>query len=123
MKYTYGFNQYAARDRIINHSLVNEEYLRYSRKEDQEHVIQCSKIFNLRVEFIMELQAKLQRVKHEDVIDDEIENIIYDIRQYLVNRENFSTNQQYIGFKVLFRRYAVKNWSEMDFRYNKIQRI
>ena len=41
----------------------------------------------------MELQAKLQRVKHEDVIDDEIENIIHDIRQYLVNRENFLTNQ------------------------------
>ena len=47
--------------------------------------------------------------------------IIYDIRQYLVNREEFSTNQQHIGFQVLFRGYAVKNWFDMDFSMIKFK--
>jgi len=93
IKCAYGFNQYAARDKIINHRLINEECLRCSRKEDWAHVIQYPHTFELKVEFIIELQTKLKRVKHEDVIDDKIEAIIYDIRQYLVNREEFLTNQ------------------------------
>jgi len=56
------------------------------------------KILDLKVDFMIELQLKLLRVKYKDVIEDEIEKIIKDIRWLLVNREDFTTNQQHIGF-------------------------
>ena len=55
LKCAYGLNQYAVRDRIINHGLINEECPQCSQKEDWAYVIQCPKTFDLKVEFIMEL--------------------------------------------------------------------
>ena len=80
LKCYYGFNHYAARDRIVNHRLVNKECLQYSRKEDWDHIVQCRKTFNLKVDFIINIKAKLIKAKHESITEEVIDLIIKDIR-------------------------------------------
>ena len=43
------------------------------------------------------------KAKYELILEDIIDKIIIDIRRYLVNQDDFETNQQYLGFKALFR--------------------
>ena len=52
----FRFNHYVSRDRIINYGMAVEECPRCSQREDWYHVIQCFKTFELKVNFIIELQ-------------------------------------------------------------------
>ena len=48
------------------------------------------------------------KTKHPDMIEDEIDSMIRDVRQYLANRtEGFKINQQYLGMQALFRGYPI----------------
>ena len=49
------------------------------------------------------------KVKYESILEELIDKTIIDIRRYLVNLDDFETNQQYLGFKTLFRGYAITN--------------
>ena len=52
--------------------------------------------------------------------------MINDIRKYLIERNDYETNQQYIGFKVLFKGYVIKNWYKANFnatKYAKLNKI
>ena len=49
--------------------------------------------------------------------------MINDIRKYLIDRKDQETNQQYIGFKALFRGYMIKAWKEMNFNIIKYAKL
>ena len=58
--------------------------------------------------------------------EKEVMQMINDIRKYLINRNDYKTNQQYIGFKALFRGHVIKNWQEANFnimKYGKLNEI
>ena len=58
--------------------------------------------------------------------EEEVMQMINDIRKYLINRNDYETNQQYIGFKTLFRSYMIKNYQEANFnimKYRKLNKI
>ena len=57
--------------------------------------------------------------KHGNIDEEEINKMIKDIRKFLVNREEFETNQQYLGFEVLFRGFVIRLWFGTDFSNNK----
>ena len=40
--------------------------------------------------------------KGDQVMEREVDKMIKDIRNFLVGQEEFLTNQQYIGFEVMF---------------------
>ena len=64
--------------------------------------------------------------RDDNISEEEINTMIKDIRNFLVNRENYETNQQYLEFEVLFRSYIIKAWFGSNFssskyrEYNKI---
>ena len=66
------------------------------------------------------------KAKHESITEELINTMAMDIWRYLVNHDNFETNQQYLGFRALFRGYVVKNWNEIDFsikRFRKCNKV
>ena len=58
---------------------------------------------------MIELKEKLMKARYESITAELIDEMIIDIRKYLVNKEKFTTNQQYISMRMLFRGYTVKN--------------
>ena len=64
---------------------------------------QCKK-----AEFIKPLAIELVKWKPPDIEEEEVMQIINNIRKYLINRNDMKMNQQYLGFKVLFRGYVIK---------------
>ena len=93
LKYCYSFNYYVARERIINYGLINEECLWCSRKEDWDHIIQCPKTLKLKVDFVIELKEKLMKARYKMILEKLIDEMIMDIRKYLVNKNEFTINQ------------------------------
>ena len=55
----------------------------------------------------------------------EIFEIIEDILRYLENDESndYETNQGIIGLQHLFRGYAVKVWTDLDFNFSRFNRL
>ena len=104
IKCSNGFNQYAARDKVLNYRLAVKECPRCSQHEIQAHIIQCKETFKMRVDFIINLKDKLTKHKHLMVSDKEIDKMIYDIRMFLVENKKLKTNQQYIRFEAMFCR-------------------
>ena len=47
----------------------------------------------------MSFKVKLIKDKNETIKEDKIDNIMYDIRMFLVNREEYQINQEFIGLK------------------------
>ena len=94
LKYSYGFNHYAARNKVINCGLVSKKYPRCSRRETQYHVVQYNETIELKVEFMIKLKQKLMKTKYSDIMEDKINSMIRDIRRYLMNRvDSLETNQ------------------------------
>ena len=46
----------------------------------------------------------------------EIMNMINGIWKYLISREDWEINQQYVGFKALFIGIVMKAWKEINFK-------
>ena len=63
----------------------------------------------LKVDFIIELIQKFMKVRKDSISKSLIDIIIIDIFRYLVGRDDYETNQQYLGFKALFCGYIIKN--------------
>ena len=62
------------------------------------------------------------KTKYPDIIEDEINSIIQDIRRYLVNKvDGLETNQQYIRMKALFCRYPIIAQFGTNFQTTKYQ--
>ena len=59
------------------------------------------------------------KYKHPDLAEKEINQMIMDIRQFLVNGESFQTNQQYIRYKALFHSFVVQAWNRNNFEGTK----
>ena len=77
---------------MINFGLINEEYLRCSRREDWDYIIQCYTMLDLKVDFIIELKDKLMKARHKLIMEELSDKMIMDIRWYLVNRDEFEIN-------------------------------
>ena len=75
---------------------------------------------NLRkVDYIVELKDKLMNIKYGNIEEEEIDKIIKDIKKFLVKRDDFEMNQQYLGFKALFRGFVIRSWFGTDFSNDK----
>ena len=84
LKYVYGFNNYSLRDQNINKGLSDSDCPRYSNEESQEHVVQCEQTRRFRVDFLVELQTKLEQVWDRGNNEQEINDIIFDIRIFFM---------------------------------------
>ena len=58
-----------------------------------------------------------------NIEEEEVMQMINNIRKYLIDRNDYETNQWYIGFKVLFRSYVIKNWQEANFNITKYVKL
>ena len=64
--------------------------------------------------------------KGDQVTEREVDKMIKDIRNFLVGREEFLTNQQYIGFEAIFQGYLLKDQFGYNFslsKYNECNKI
>ena len=92
-----------------------------------EHVVQYRYNNECKVEFILKIQDEFDKIKQKTVKEEEIEQMLYNIRMFLVNcKEEFMTNQSYISFQNIFRGFIIKVWSGTNFgskkyvKYNKV---
>jgi len=74
----------------------------------------CSKVDELKDEFLDKLKIKLLELEDADDVAHEVIQIISDIKVYLEGRGSFVTNQQKIGFKQLFHGFIIKDWFDED---------
>ena len=72
--------------------MIVEECPWCSRYKIWSHIIQYKTIFELKVDYIVELKDKLINVKHGEIKEEEINEMIKDIRKFLVNRDEFKMN-------------------------------
>ena len=47
--------------------------------------------------------------KYPSIGEDEIDKMIIKIRMFLANHKEYKTNQQFIGYKALFRGFIINN--------------
>ena len=88
---------------------TTNECRRCSEVETWEHVVQCRKIVNMRVEFVQDLYEDLKKVQTLDVSHAELRLLTNDTRKFMrEDADDFETNQQIIGMKCLFRCFSVK---------------
>ena len=72
------------------------------------------------------MKEKLIKVKDNTTNKEDIDKMMYNIKIFFVNQDEYQINKIYIGFKYLFYSYVVKVWkginlSEQKYnRYNKI---
>ena len=92
IKCSYGYNQYVTREKMINNGITVNDCTRYRRREDWAYVTQCQSLTKTNVNFLIELQDKLLQKKYLIVTKSEIEDIIRDIRKFLINNNDFVTN-------------------------------
>ena len=59
LKYCYRFNHYAARDSNTNAKIISNKYLRYSKVEDQNYIVQYSKPLEFKLDFIIDIKVNL----------------------------------------------------------------
>ena len=85
--------------------------------------MQCAgNLLEAKVDFIIDLYAKLMKLKLNTISDQVICNMIADIREYSRNRDKFRTNQGHPGIKNLFRSFAISLWEGANFRLNKYRK-
>ena len=94
ISYSLWFNHYSIRESLINNNLKGGEYPRYSEPETGDYMIKCSKIKDLRREFIVETAKVLFKKKSECVNSNGIFDMLEDIIVYL---ENGTTNTITVG--------------------------
>lgn len=115
IKCAHGFNHYGVRDALINKGLTEEECPRCNQVETWDHVIKCGKVRSLQREFVKETTEELLKQKNEKVEEETILEMMEDICKFFEGEEDeYETTQQYVGFKALFRGYAVKDWKGAD---------
>ena len=74
-----------------------------------EYVVQCYYNNEKKVDFILKIQDEFNKIKHKTIDKEEIQQMIYNIRMFLVNcEEELTTNQTYIGFCNIFYRFIVR---------------
>ena len=61
-----------------------------------------------KIDFIIELKDKLMKNKYPSINEDKVDKMIMDIRIFLAGCKEYETNQQFIGYKVLFRGFTIK---------------
>jgi len=128
IKCVYGYNHYGQRDVMINDEMIDSRCPRCDMTETWEHVVQCNENKHGRPEFARDLMETLLKKKSTDVNDDEIISFVEDIMKFIRNDDEgeYSTNQQYIGMKELFRGYIVQVWQGVEFnnvKYHELNRI
>ena len=78
-------------------------------------MIKCGKVRSLQREFVKETTEELLKQKNEKVEEETILEMMEDICKFFEGEEDeYETTQQYVGFKALFRGYAVKDWKRAD---------
>ena len=93
-KCAYRLNHYSEWDCMINRMKQNQECLRCSRTETWAHVVQCKETKEMRAELIIDLKPKLQWVLITQITEEEIDQIIYDMRMFFVDLNEYEINQQ-----------------------------
>ena len=82
-------------------------------------MVQYQTTFELKIDYIVELKDKLITAKNNQILEEEVNIMIKDIRNFLINRDNYKTNQQYLGFKALFCGFVIKSWFGTNFSSDK----
>jgi len=102
-------NYYGERDRMINRNTKILEYLRCSYIETWEYVIIYRTIVDKRIDFIIKKHSKLKQNKLKEILNEELQTVVDNIRRYLRgNNKDYETNQITIGIKYLFRGMSIK---------------
>ena len=73
------YNHYGKQNCMINKSLTSSLCPRCNEEEDQEHMIQCNGINEMKDEFLKTLGDKLKKIKTMDREKDTISIILQDI--------------------------------------------
>ena len=125
IKRIYRYNYFGQRDAMINEYMVEATCLRCDLIETQEHVLHYNENKKGRLEFAKNLIKTLFKKKSKEVKEDEVMSFTEDIMKYARDDENgeYKSSQQYIGMRELFRRYAVKDWSRVEFSMNKYHKL
>ena len=55
-------------------------------------MVQCKETFDIKVNFILDIKQKLMKAKYKLIPEEVIDQMIRDIRRYLVSRDGFETN-------------------------------
>ena len=72
----FRFNHYGTRDKNINKGLYGSDCPRYSNEMNWRYIIQCAQTREFRVDFLVELQIKLEKVIDLRIDKQEIHNMI-----------------------------------------------
>ena len=110
MKYFYRVNTYGTLDSARNKFNSIYDCLQCSAIETWEHIIQCKKIEEMRLKFIIEMYKELKSIQKETITNEILWTNINDIRKYLRNVQDineYETNQTFLGMKQLFQGYAI----------------
>ena len=112
IKCVHGHNHYGLKDEMINDNVVKAKCPRCEQVDTWDHLVKCSEKRCLRKVFMQDLVVTLVKNKPEDVNEDAIISFVEDILKCIENeeKEEYETNQQYVGMKELFRGYVVIDW-------------
>jgi len=91
-------------------------------------MIKCRAVRHMQRQFIKNLVKELLKVNKRKVDEEIVLDMIEDIIVYFDNgdEEEYTTSQQYIGIRELFRGYIVKDWVGSNFNcdtYNELNKI
>ena len=79
-----------------------------------------------KAEFIKYVVIELVKYELSDIEQEELIKMVNDIRKYLIDINNFETNQQSVGFKALFQGYVIKAQTDTNFnttKYTELNKI
>jgi len=128
IKCSSGYNHYGVRHAMINKEDMEEKFPRCNEIETWEHVMMCKGTEHMRKTFVEDLVKEMLENKEKEVNVNEMFGIIEDILRYLEKEqeEEYETNQAIIGMQHLFRGYAIKAWTGVNFdqtKYHSLNKI
>jgi hypothetical protein len=104
----------------MNNNTKSEECIHYSQVKIWKHVVQCSKIMHIKIEFIVKMYKELKAKQLEEISNEEVRMVVEDIRRLLRNNdEEIASNQGMLSMKYLFRGISIRDWFSMSFGMNK----
>ena len=125
IKCANAYNHYGVRNEIINKRMIGSECPRCSSSETWDHVIRCDETKHFCQQFIIDLVNDLMKEKPEQCPYNDLFDLTEDILIYLENgeEEEYTTNQQMIGMRYLFRGFIVKTWKGVNFTEKKYRNL
>ena len=121
LKSVAGYNHYGRRHSMINNQLIRDKCPRCNREKTWEHVIQCEGVNSIKEKYLETLLESIRKVKGHEQINQEIQWIITDIKNYLYEQnEPVLTTQGELGMMNLFRGWITRNWLDINKSQNDL---